>query len=340
MIGTLTKNTYKDSVVMPVHTAVIGRVRYKVRGLHGNKSLKKYLESRLSQEKGIERVQANVDTGNILVLYHPNFGLNAVAVLIQEIVLDYSGGDFSYINGNRGAESKPFIPTVTSQEQKVKIASSILIPVTGAVTTLALLTFVLYARGLDEGILLTIQKLHSPFLHTVMVGATLFGEGIVLLSVCGLYRAWLLRHNRRRDADTLMVAAVGAIGLNCILKLLFARSRPLLWDRIVNVGHHSFPSGHAMVSIVVYGYIAYTLAKQYPRYRNQISTLAVALILSIGFSRLYLGVHWFTDVTAGYAAGLLWLFACINFNINSNSVKSLIPANHSIPWQVGQFQNS
>ncbi|OKH41856.1 phosphoesterase [Calothrix sp. HK-06] len=319
--------TSKRSLITPVHTAVTGRARYKVYGLYGNKALKKYLESQLSQHTAIERVQANSDTGNILVLYHPNWSQSAIAGLIQQIVSNYSM-DVSYT-----------IPTQVINSEKVKSAISTEVLMTGAVSALALCTLAVYARGLDEKVLLTIQKLHSPFLDTVMIGATLFGEGTTLLLVSGLYRHWLLRHNRRRDANTLMVAAFGGIGLNCLLKLLFARSRPLLWDRIVEVGHYSFPSGHSMVSMIVYGYISYTLAKQYPQYRNQISALAVAFIMAIGFSRLYLGVHWLTDVTAGYAAGLVWLSACILFNVKSTPVESSIQTNYSAPVLASQFQN-
>lgn len=319
--------TSKRSLITPVHTAVTGRARYKVYGLYGNKALKKYLESQLSQHKAIERVQANSDTGNILVLYHPNWSQSAIAGLIQQVVSSYSM-DVSYT-----------IPTQVVNSEKVKSAISTEALMTGAVSALALCTLLVYSRGLDERVLLTIQKLHSPLLDNVMVGATLFGEGTTLLLVSGLYRHWLLRHNRRQDANTLMVAAFGGIGLNCLLKLLFARSRPLLWDRIVEVGHHRFPSGHSMVSMIVYGYIGYTLAKQYPQYRNQISALAVAFIMAIGFSRLYLGVHWLTDVTAGYAAGLVWLSACILFNVKSNPVESSIQTNYSVPLLAGQFQN-
>jgi undecaprenyl-diphosphatase len=96
-----------------------------------------------------------------------------------------------------------------------------------------------------------------------------------------------------------------------LLKLLFGRARPALWDRIIHVGLHSFPSGHAMVSIVIYGFIGYILAKQFPQWRGRIFALTFVLIVAIGFSRLYLGVHWPTDVVAGYAAGLVWLIACI-----------------------------
>jgi membrane-associated phospholipid phosphatase len=79
------------------------------------------------------------------------------------------------------------------------------------------------------------------------------------------------------------------------MKLFFGRARPALWKHIINVGQHSFPSGHAMVSIVIYGFIGYLLAKQCPQWRLRIYALTVVLIAAIGFSRLYLGVHWLTE---------------------------------------------
>src|SRR2546422_3373483 len=82
--------------------------------------------------------------------------------------------------------------------------------------------------------------------------------------------------------------------------------------------HHyswSFPSGHAMGSLIGYGMLAYVLAVLWIHRRSaQISVVlgAALLILAIGLSRLYLGVHYFSDVMGGYAAGLLWLSACIS----------------------------
>lgn len=166
-------------------------------------------------------------------------------------------------------------------------------------------------QAFDQGILLALRHLHTRLLDRVMVGITFFGEPYVLLGLCLVLGIWLLRRRQRSEATTLAIASLGAIGLNFVLKDLFARARPTLWQRVVDVGFYSFPSGHAMISLVVYGTIGYLLATRFKRWSVLIISLTILLIVVIGLSRLYLGVHWPTDVIAGYAAGLVWLVACI-----------------------------
>lgn len=179
------------------------------------------------------------------------------------------------------------------------------------VGALVLSTVLLYSSGLDTAILLAIQKLHSPLLDRIMLGITALGDPIVLLPLCLGLGVGSVFYHRHSEAATLGIVTVGAIGLNNWLKLLFGRARPALWDRLIHVGLHSFPSGHAMVSIATYGFVGYSLANQFPQRQRQIFALTAILVGAIGFSRLYLGVHWLTDVTAGYAVGLVWLIACI-----------------------------
>ena len=163
----------------------------------------------------------------------------------------------------------------------------------------------------DTQILQAIRRLHTPLLDQIMVGITFLGQPSVLVVLSLSLGIWLLFQRCRSEATTLAIAAIGAAGLNYWLKELFARDRPALWDRVVDVRYYSFPSGHAMVSVVMYGLIGYLLAKTFPRWRVLIFILTVSLVVAIGFSRLYLGVHWPTDIAAGYAAGLVWLIACI-----------------------------
>lgn len=165
--------------------------------------------------------------------------------------------------------------------------------------------------ALDTSILLAIRRIHTTLLDQAMMGITFIGDPSIVLVICLGIGIWLLKLGRRSSAVTLLVAALGAIGLNVLLKHWFGRARPALWNRIVDVGKYSFPSGHAMVSLVIYGLIGYILTTKFPQHRRLIISLTVILIAAIGFSRLYLGVHWPTDVAAGYAAGLVWLIACI-----------------------------
>ena len=163
----------------------------------------------------------------------------------------------------------------------------------------------------DKEILLTLRELHTPVLDKVMLGFTFLGEPVILLIVCLILSIWLLIRGQRSQATILIIAAAGAIALNNLLKLLFGRARPILWERIVDVGQYSFPSGHAMISMVIFGMIGYLLSSKFPLWRIGIISLTILLVTGIGLSRLYLGVHWPTDIVAGYAAGLVWLITCI-----------------------------
>lgn len=163
----------------------------------------------------------------------------------------------------------------------------------------------------DTRILLAVRRLHTTLLDQAMMGITFIGDPSVLFVICVCMGVWLYRHHRRSQATTLLISAVGAIALNVWLKYVFARTRPNLWEHIVDVGRYSFPSGHAMVSLVIYGLIGYILATRFPQQQKSIFIFTLLLIFAIGFSRLYLGVHWPTDVLGGYAAGLVWLITCI-----------------------------
>ncbi|MEG4575016.1 phosphatase PAP2 family protein [Microcoleus sp. N3A4] len=163
----------------------------------------------------------------------------------------------------------------------------------------------------DTSILLALRKLHTPLGDQVMLGFTFLGEPNLLLVICLSLGIILLARNHRSEAATIALAGGGAIGLNLLLKKLFARARPQLWERVVNVKFYSFPSGHAMISMVIYGLLGYFLGSRYPKQRWLIYSLTVVLIAAIGLSRLYLGVHWPTDIIAGYTAGLVWLITCI-----------------------------
>lgn len=133
---------------------------------------------------------------------------------------------------------------------------------------------------------------------------TLFGIGIVLYT-------WLVR---RHIWDTVLVpiALLGGAILNTALKILFHRQRPG-WPHLVEVTGLSFPSGHAMMSYIFYGLLIYLFWLNFSaKWLNRLFTVVFGLMaLAIGISRIYLGVHYPSDVLAGFAAGSFWLMACI-----------------------------
>ncbi|BAT52415.1 Phosphoesterase, PA-phosphatase related [Nostoc sp. NIES-3756] len=297
-------NSY--SLIRAVHTAVKGRVRFKVNGLYRCEALKRYLEIRLSKLDIITQASANPVTSNVLIIFDPNFTLDAIASLLQAIVLDYRKVSVN-------------LPTIAESATKPVHQPQLdkLIPCLATATIFASSAGLLFRYGLDESILLAVQKLHNPLLDRIMQSITFLGEPLPLLLISSGFGLQLWHNHRRRDATSLGIATVGAVGLNYLLKEMFGRARPALWDYIVHAVHYSFPSGHAMVSTAVYGYIGYILAKEFPQWREPILASTVTLILAIGFSRLYLGVHWPTDVLVGYAAGLLWLIACISISTSA-----------------------
>jgi membrane-associated phospholipid phosphatase len=140
---------------------------------------------------------------------------------------------------------------------------------------------------------------------------TFFGSPAVGLAIAAVVFVVLYRRRRLADAALLPLVLGGAELLNLILKLSFHRARPEV--AFVHLDTYSFPSGHAMISTAAYGALAY-LAWGRLRTSSRRVTLVVGtvvLLALIGFSRMYLGVHYLSDVLAGVAGGLFWLSVSI-----------------------------
>jgi membrane-associated phospholipid phosphatase len=142
---------------------------------------------------------------------------------------------------------------------------------------------------------------------------TLAGSTLFLLALTGAAVALSLSRGDRPDALLVSSAFVGAEMLNIALKLGFERPRPPFRDSEFTLSTFSFPSGHASASVAVYGAFAIVLLRSITRWTHRaivLGTLAVLLAL-IGFSRIYLGAHYFSDVLAGYSVGAAWLAVCV-----------------------------
>ena len=142
-----------------------------------------------------------------------------------------------------------------------------------------------------------------------MRGVSLLGTEVSLVPLGVILVGWLVAAKRRRAAVVFAVATLGAVALDQILKLLFGRPRPEPFFGLASPLTHSFPSGHAMVSCCFFGALAAILAaRQRSRGKRMAIFAAAALLVALmGFSRVYLGFHYPTDVLAGYAAAVVWL---------------------------------
>ena len=152
----------------------------------------------------------------------------------------------------------------------------------------------------------------TPGLTTAFEAVTTLGSAGVLVPLTLVVVLALLVRTKRAEALFLTLVLVGAEGLTLILKAGFERQRPFFPDPLATESSFSFPSGHATVSLAVYGALGFLLARRSSSWRGRALWLAAAagLVLLIGASRLVLGVHFLSDVLAGYSAGLVWLVAC------------------------------
>jgi undecaprenyl-diphosphatase len=160
--------------------------------------------------------------------------------------------------------------------------------------------------------MLWIHQHSTPQINRAMELITHAGDLITLGTVSVMLSAFfLIRYRRRREAITILLALGVGYGLTAFLKFIFHRDRPNLWEFIDRPEDYSFPSGHAMVSMVVYATAAYLLEAAFSKYRWAFRSVAAALIILIGLSRVFIGVHWPSDVLAGYIGGLAVLFNLI-----------------------------
>jgi len=164
---------------------------------------------------------------------------------------------------------------------------------------------------LDNAVLGALRSVQSPGLDRLAYVVSALGAEVlavlmvVLLIVFGRQRRW-------GAAVGLLVVVVGAQLLNNVLKDWFHRTRPAPLEGLIPAQAFSFPSGHAMVAAAFYlfvGYLAWRILKGRARIVGAAVLVLVALL--IGLSRLYLGVHYLTDVVAGYIAGVAWTDAVI-----------------------------
>ncbi len=164
------------------------------------------------------------------------------------------------------------------------------------------------SRAFDTAVLLWIHSTFPGWLEGPMRIVTALGYYWVVLPLLAVVVALFYRKGWRLSGVLLLVSTAGSIVLTTVLKSVFARARPELFDSSYHASFYSFPSGHATVAVGFYGMLAFILAYRLRgTARWAVAITGILVVLLIGFSRLYLGVHYPTDVLAGYLAALLWL---------------------------------
>jgi undecaprenyl-diphosphatase len=174
-------------------------------------------------------------------------------------------------------------------------------------------------RRIDRAILTMFRVAGDPetpiggrWVREAVGDITALGGWTVLTLFVLLLVGFLASLRRWREAALLLAAAVGGTALGQTLKGIFGRERPEEAWRLVEVAHSSFPSGHAMMSAVIYLTFGALMARFANRGRVKLfgMIMGVVLTLMVGVSRVYLGAHWPSDVLAGWCVGAAWAMFC------------------------------
>ena len=187
----------------------------------------------------------------------------------------------------------------------------------------AFLGFLLLAMGVagdrtqrfDDAVLRALRRQENPaipigpeWLNEAARDMTSLGGTVILVLVVGITAGFLGVARRWRHLWLVLAASWGGLLLTGLLKAAFDRPRPTVVPRLVPVSSPSFPSGHAILAAVVYLTVGTLVAQLFGhrRERTYVLSVAVGLAVLIGLTRLYLGVHYPTDVLAGLLVGFSW----------------------------------
>lgn len=174
----------------------------------------------------------------------------------------------------------------------------------------------------DEAVLRYVNEYSSTLLDAVVIALTELGGpiGVTVLTAGAVVLLWNRRH--KKMAGLLAVGVAGGVLLNLFLKSIFQRDRPQLWERLVTENSYSFPSGHAMASSAL---AASVIVAFWPtRYRWLVVVVAVLYMGAIALTRLYLGVHYPTDIVAGWLVSIAWVALVVGILANRSKIKTLL----------------
>ncbi|MGX6978472.1 phosphatase PAP2 family protein [Vagococcus elongatus] len=162
--------------------------------------------------------------------------------------------------------------------------------------------------AIDLPIITFIADHRSRVLTSIFTWLTKFGNGVTVIFLLLVVVAFLWQRKKKVESAWLLANCGISASVNFLIKFLFERPRPSV-KHLVPATHFSFPSGHAMISIMLYGTMIIILAP-YVRvnvFAKMAQVILALLIVLIGISRIYLGVHYPSDIIAGYLLALSWL---------------------------------
>ena len=166
---------------------------------------------------------------------------------------------------------------------------------------------------MDDVVYNLISSYIRPGITKVMIFVSFLGGAIFLISL-SLVLFYILRRVKKHYWDSFFVVfnLSGAWILNNLLKNIYQRQRPTL-EHLTRATGYSFPSGHSMIGFAFYGFIAYIifLNMRGNKYRSLLMIILIFLAFLIGVSRIYLGVHFASDVLGGFVGGAIWIGTCI-----------------------------
>jgi undecaprenyl-diphosphatase len=157
---------------------------------------------------------------------------------------------------------------------------------------------------MEEIILQGFHRHARPLLDTAFLVSNVLGLGLFCVPLVLALIAWHLWRGEKREALAWLVVGLATWAIQDLLKVLVGRPRPELWPRLVQVSSLSFPSGHALAGMSLYPLLGWIVLRTRPRGRWLGFAAGVVVGIFVGVGRLYLGVHWPTDVLAGWALGL------------------------------------
>lgn len=173
---------------------------------------------------------------------------------------------------------------------------------------------------MEEHILRSMHRYSSPALDSLFLLSHQLGRARFCTAMVVVMALLWWRQNNRIEVKLWLGLGLSTFVLQWSLKLLFARPRPQLWDTLIQLESYAMPSGHALVATTLYPLLAHSASKRWPQHKVTFYCVATLLALYIGLGRLYLGVHWPSDVLVGWILGFVQLQGALHWARNRRSV--------------------